>query len=547
MKMIPAVALLVASMFLYVAPAMAACVEGPANTFTCDTSAPNPDLTGIQESSNNNPITVNMIPGSGIDTTAASTPAVNLGEGQNQISLDGAEVVALDDNGIEAGGGVNQNTVAVTDSEVTCDDDCIDLQGTGNSTVNVTRSRVESVDNNGIDTDQGNDVITVEDSQVLAGQNCCNNFGIQTRAGNDEVNVTNSRVAGFIDNGTPWAILLGDHNDTITLGNGAVIDGQIRCEAGEDTIIFAMAVPDDELADVIADLATKHPANDSIEINGHIYEWLDCETLTNQLTGASAEDARATFFVDKSFTDGLNPTEVDVTINCFTGLPLTQTQTVTETQGVEFVVTDFDSGELDCEITEEELDGYAATYEPFGPGSYDSEGGCNFQDVDAGADNSCFIVNDAIPVEVEIEKIWVIDGPNGDEVDTSYKLTLYCDAQIEDADQCYGSGSMVEAPTGGFIVESCKKFYGDDSAEFLAHVVPEYPESHCWVEETVYDSGVEIDNDCSNLVVSAGEGASCTITNTVFFEGIPTLNQYGMALLALLMLGVGVVGFRRFV
>jgi hypothetical protein len=30
-------------------------------------------------------------------------------------------------------------------------------------------------------------------------------------------------------------------------------------------------------------------------------------------------------------------------------------------------------------------------------------------------------------------------------------------------------------------------------------------------------------------------------------EGIPTLNQNGMALLALLMPGVGAIGFRRFV
>jgi hypothetical protein len=47
--------------------------------------------------------------------------------------------------------------------------------------------------------------------------------------------------------------------------------------------------------------------------------------------------------------------------------------------------------------------------------------------------------------------------------------------------------------------------------------------------------------------VSVGSGDSCTITNTVFFEGIPTLNQYGMAIMALLMLGMGFVGFRRFV
>ncbi len=53
-------------------------------------------------------------------------------------------------------------------------------------------------------------------------------------------------------------------------------------------------------------------------------------------------------------------------------------------------------------------------------------------------------------------------------------------------------------------------------------------------------------------VMPAGyQGASgvdeCTFTNTAYFEGIPTLNQYGMAIMALLMLGVGFIGFRRFV
>jgi hypothetical protein len=32
----------------------------------------------------------------------------------------------------------------------------------------------------------------------------------------------------------------------------------------------------------------------------------------------------------------------------------------------------------------------------------------------------------------------------------------------------------------------------------------------------------------------------------VFFEGIPTLSQLGMLIMALLMLSVGLVGFRRF-
>ena len=44
-----------------------------------------------------------------------------------------------------------------------------------------------------------------------------------------------------------------------------------------------------------------------------------------------------------------------------------------------------------------------------------------------------------------------------------------------------------------------------------------------------------------------GSTIICTVTNTfVFFEGIPVLNRYGLALLVLLMLGIGVIGFRRF-
>ena len=63
----------------------------------------------------------------------------------------------------------------------------------------------------------------------------------------------------------------------------------------------------------------------------------------------------------------------------------------------------------------------------------------------------------------------------------------------------------------------------------------------------MYDSAVESDDsDCYGLEIDIAQGAECTIVNTVFFEGIPTLSQYGMAIMALLMLGLGFAGFRRF-
>jgi hypothetical protein len=52
------------------------------------------------------------------------------------------------------------------------------------------------------------------------------------------------------------------------------------------------------------------------------------------------------------------------------------------------------------------------------------------------------------------------------------------------------------------------------------------------------------------LTLAPDQDVTCTLTNndTVFFEGedIPTLNRYGLILMALLMLGIGAVGFRRF-
>jgi hypothetical protein len=54
------------------------------------------------------------------------------------------------------------------------------------------------------------------------------------------------------------------------------------------------------------------------------------------------------------------------------------------------------------------------------------------------------------------------------------------------------------------------------------------------------------DSDCESRPIPAGGSSSCSITNTVFFEGIPTLSPLGMAFMAMLMLGVGLVGFRRF-
>jgi hypothetical protein len=90
-------------------------------------------------------------------------------------------------------------------------------------------------------------------------------------------------------------------------------------------------------------------------------------------------------------------------------------------------------------------------------------------------------------------------------------------------------------------------FEDNNSEVFTARVTPNWPESHCWVDEYVSAEGVEIDNGCENLLISAGQGDSCLITNTLFFEGVPSLSRNGLLILILLISGVGLTAYRRLV
>ena len=71
----------------------------------------------------------------------------------------------------------------------------------------------------------------------------------------------------------------------------------------------------------------------------------------------------------------------------------------------------------------------------------------------------------------------------------------------------------------------------------------------CSATEQLTDSSVEVQysEDCTRANLPAGGSANCTITNTQFSESVPVLDRYGAALLALLLLGVGLTSLRRFV
>jgi hypothetical protein len=232
--------------------------------------------------------------------------------------------------------------------------------------------------------------------------------------------------------------------------------------------------------------------------------------------------------VSKQFSDS-NPADVGVTITCNTGLPLEQNATIAQGDGVTFVVTDFEADTMDCEVTESPVpEGYGAAYSTNGGFTFPSFESCVYEDVGFGAENTCLIVNDLDQVLVEVSKSWIDENPGFDHVN-------YAEAQFDCQNEQYGIHAF------GIL-----EFVGDDAVDGF-FVFPRWDgTTSCTITETVVEGGVDFDDtECQQLQVLPGSGASCTLYNTRLYEGIPTLSQYGLALLALLMLGMGLVGYRR--
>jgi len=235
---------------------------------------------------------------------------------------------------------------------------------------------------------------------------------------------------------------------------------------------------------------------------------------------------RAIFRVTKTFSDG-STDDVDVTLTCNTGLPLTQDFTIAggDEDGVAFVVNELGAGAT-CEVTESGgPDGYTTVM--------NGGDGCTWEGVTGGF-FVCEIENIADPAIYTVSKNWTVYREGGDAVINEAHVTVACDS--------YFDGGWED--DGMWYMDI--KLFGNQGV-IIAVDVTDGPAT-CSTTESITQSGVESSADgCGEVTLSAGDWHSCTFTNTVFFEGIPTLSQYGLALLVLLTLGVGFVGLRRFV
>jgi len=186
---------------------------------------------------------------------------------------------------------------------------------------------------------------------------------------------------------------------------------------------------------------------------------------------------------------------------------------------------------VSCEITLTGADGYTVVGSANSGADAES---CAFDvdNFDPDGMNECMFVATPGPtvLTVNTDFDWMPDNIPESDVDTSFVTVLTCT-----------NVSPTTGPNFGTYMVSTTALLLSTTWYAAPGETPE-----CTVELIPQTSAVESD-ECEFTFVVNDEEAGCDVVGTIFFEGIPTLSQYGMALMALLMLGLGFIGMRRFV
>jgi hypothetical protein len=233
---------------------------------------------------------------------------------------------------------------------------------------------------------------------------------------------------------------------------------------------------------------------------------------------ALAQTTTATFPTDLVITNGAMDT-LNVELTCNNGTPLVQDFDLGNGDSVTFSVQNIDITTAACSIA---LSGVDAGYQV--ADTVD----CDWAAGELTETNICNLVVEPMATLVEVNT--TIDDGGDATIDTSFETVISCMNVNPTTDDSFIDVTVTDT-SGAFSAS----WYADPDGG-----------TDCTVVMTGTDSAVEGDS-CSFSFDVGDEEAGCDVEGTVFFEGIPTLSQYGMAIMVLLMLGVGFVGFRRFV
>ena len=259
-------------------------------------------------------------------------------------------------------------------------------------------------------------------------------------------------------------------------------------------------------------------------------------TVPRGCAGSSSDSAQ--FKVEKQFADGNQNLPTTLNISCTSGFPLEQSFTTLPGEGVEvtFTVTQFQDGALDCHVWETTPDDYYATFECFSTGDCSTTvDSCYFTSASRGQDNLCVIRNYPDTVEVTVAAEWL------DDIELSYladpvSVDLIC-RNLQGGDGTWNGSEMTWS----------WDFTPGDTSQIAMVEPTTNGTTECRTEASSPSSAVELDSNCEDWtgIFAEGEALTCTISNSIFFEGIPTLNRGGLLITVLLMLATGLVFVRR--
>ena len=237
------------------------------------------------------------------------------------------------------------------------------------------------------------------------------------------------------------------------------------------------------------------------------------------LPGLALAQTSAEFPVTVNFDDN-NTGTVEATLECNTGQPLSQSLDISEGSGVTFVVVDFADGTMDCEVSIADAAGYTAS------------NGCEFTGVADQSSNPCAIDLTVDFVTLEVFKTWIDENPQ-------FNGSTFASADYSCTNVFNGAGYGIQNGNLNFV--------GLESSDTIS-LRPHWDGSTvCSILEGPIGGAESDASECESVAVSVGQDTSCTIYNTRLYEGIPTLSQYGLGIMAMLMLGLGFVAVRRFV
>lgn len=242
-----------------------------------------------------------------------------------------------------------------------------------------------------------------------------------------------------------------------------------------------------------------------------------CWLLTLALPAAA--DGEAGFTVHYLSENGF-PRQLEVELVCNAGIAESIGAVLAPRERRRLSFSDFRSATAACTIRARLPEGYSVVYDAGGdPESTAEANGCRFVGVAPGHEAACTINASQDAVNITVYKKWIGGSGRGGSV----RIRLDCESGNYSGDRFIDEGS----PDGWEIRDV-------DPNGILCNVYEE--ESDRYRPDII---------DCQGLFIVPGRGEECTMVNTRIVKRIEMLNRYGVVVMILLVLVVGLLAVKR--